>query len=290
MKKFTKAIIGITAGFMSVPFLVGCGEKGKWEYSKGDLEQVTFLDGNIGYDEGSKRLTYSINESYPYFLENVKEDDLVCFDLTKLEDAEGITQDDLYNINTFKNFSVKTYNIAVNSDQNKLTFEFDGNQNDLFACLISREGTSLKNILYSESLISYAEFKNRLDQDAFEEKYLAKAAPKYEDDKLNIYDYYDEVVSEMSLVKPTNEAALPTQNGFNPQIVIKALRIVAKVVSTIYGFFKEAKTPIIEDVYDKLLAVEENTNRIQKMISDNFNKSFITKQELEFIKTYKFRT
>lgn len=283
--KTKKILLSLSILALAVPSLASCDKKrGEWEITE---EATAYLDGVVTFNDVTNTYTYSIFDSYPYFNKDIKIEKVVCFNLTKLAEDPKSEDEKSFTIDLVKQYEIKTSNLVVSPSLNELSFTFEGNENDLFGCVVSREATKDKVLIVSNTQESYASMMHKVELADFENKYLAYKAPVWNSDntKLLLEDYFGEITSEKILKKDTKLAP-----G-----VGKALEIVAKVITFVYKQYKESTTPSIEDVYNKLFKIDDHISELAVGISKNqdlmlttFGK-LITEQEKSQIEIIKNR-
>lgn len=284
----------LTSFFIAIPLLAGCSSgNNKWGFNEEEADKATYIDATVTKNASGK-YDFNVSETYPYFADSFTLDDVLCINVSKvieeITNTQNFDNNLIYNIDFYRKHSVNTYDLRLFENHGKVIFSFDGNDDDYFSCLFSKDASAAKNFISAEVQETYSDVTKKKSQSDFEINYLEMKDPKWVDGgtKLDIYTYFNNIFDipakqSESVVKNLPPRIIPIG------AIIKAIEITSQVVGAVMEAYQEAVTPTIEDVYDKLLEIDEHINQLSiqiKQVSERmetlFNEQVMLHEKTQF--------
>lgn len=277
---------------VSIPLLAGCSSgNNKWGFNAEEADKATYIDATIT-KKGTDHYEFNVSETYPYFADSFTLDDVLCFNVSEvakeISETPNFDNNLIHNIDFYRKHSVKTSDLQLFENHGKVIFTFEGNDTDYFSCLFSKDASAAKNFISAEALETYSDATKRKSQSDFEINYLEMEDPKWIEGgtRLDIYSYFNNIFEI-----PTKEAKVSkNQTRIIPiGAIIKAIEITSQVVGAVVEAYQEAVTPTIEDVYDKLLEIDDHITQLSyqiKQVSERmetlFNEQVMLQEKTQF--------
>lgn len=247
-KVMTKHILVISLTSL-LTITCGCGRATKdknWEITREDYQNILELDGKV--EDHKTNYTYTVDNEFGYFIDNVNKENVILFDIDKLDkdkDQKYYTYDD------YKGAEIEYQNIAPIENGRGFVIDFDGEKDKHYATIINKT-VSIDNVYMISTAKSLNETLYTPEEGKWEKDYIdSKASFDTFQQILNIEQYIGDIVIGAIGNCPTS-------------IVDGAFGII----STITGAFKN-NDPTIQDVLDKLADIDSKLDDIIATIDKN---------------------
>ena len=227
----------------------GCGRKtesANWLITRDDYKKILELDGKV--EEHESNYTYTIDNEFGYFLDNVNKENIILFDIDKL-DKKG--SQSYFTYSDYKKAEIKYQTITPIEKGRGFVIDFNGEKDKHYATIINKT-VSVDNIYMISSAKSINEVLYTPAEGQWEIDYIdSKASYDTFQDILNIGQYIGDIVVGAA--------------GNCPTSIVDG---IFGIISTISGSFFNSD-PTIQDVLDKLADIDAKLDDIIATIDKN---------------------
>lgn len=252
MKKMRNLFLGM---FVVIPFLSGCGDSSKWEYSKEDVSKFFSYTGEIVREDG--KMYFNVDENYNLFSKDVTKDDVLVYSNDKLLELETSEKNrgDYITYDELKKCSVKATSVENNANRTGLKVYIPESDDESYCVLVNK----CANNDYSHILLENK--RNIMGDDPKERDILEQEKKRFEISDATWGDCKTpaEIVKNFCLIFCA-VADGSYSSGFGA---------VFNFFTTIFDLAFGSRNPTLQDVLDKLNIMDAKLNKIQSTLEKN---------------------